>query len=53
MTDKEKIARAVGMMDLAKAICMQKQNVNDAVRVSQVLQTTVDAVLNALKDDDE
>ena len=52
MSDKEKIAMAIGMMTISKTLCMQKQNCNDAVRVCGILQTVVDAVLDVLKNDE-
>lgn len=52
MNDKEKIAKAVGMLEVAKAICMNKTFSNEAVMVATALQITVDAVMSVLKDDD-
>ena len=52
MSDKEKIATAIGMMSIAKALCMRKDTIEDAQRVCGMLQTTVDAVLNTLKEDE-
>lgn len=52
MNDKEKIAKAVGMLEVAKAICMNKTFSNEAVMVATALQITVDAVMSVLKDDE-
>ena len=52
MSDPEKIAKATGMMEVSKAVCMNTAFQNDAQRVATILQITTDAVLSVLKDDD-
>lgn len=52
MSDPEKIAKAVGMMEVSKAVCMNSTFQNDAQRVATILQITTDAVLSVLKDDE-
>lgn len=49
MRDREKIARAVGMLDLGKAICVNlAKTTPESVRCG-VMQMTIDAVKDALK----
>ena len=52
MSDSEKIAKATGMMEVSKAVCMNTAFQNDAQRVATILQITTDAVLSVLKDDE-
>lgn len=54
LTDKEKIARAEGMLELAKAICTNKGVItpSEPGKACNILQITVDAVLCTLKADD-
>ena len=52
MSDPEKIAKAVGIMEVSKAVCMNTAFQNDAQRVATILQITTDAVLSVLKDDE-
>lgn len=52
MSDKEKIAMVIGMLDISKALCMRKGTIDDAEKVCGMLQTTVDAVLSVLKTDE-
>lgn len=52
MSDPEKIAKAVGMMEVSKAVCINSTFQNDAQRVATILQITTDAVLSVLKDDE-
>ena len=52
MSDPEKIAKATGMMEVSKAVCMNTAFQNDAQRVATILQITTDAMLSVLKDDD-
>lgn len=52
MSDSEKIAKATGMMEVSKAVCINPAFQNDAQKVATILQITTDAVLSVLKDDD-
>lgn len=52
MSDPEKIAKATGMMEVSKAVCINPAFQNDAQKVATILQITTDAVLSVLKDDD-
>lgn len=52
MSDPEKIAKAVGIMEVSKAICINPAFQKEADKVATILQVATDAVLSVLKDDD-
>ena len=52
MSDPEKIAKAVGIMEVSKAICINPSFQKEADKVATILQVATDAVLSVLKDDD-
>ena len=48
MRDREKIARAVGILDLGKAVCVNLKAMPESVK-ADVMRMTIDAVKDALK----
>lgn len=55
LTDRQKIARAEGMLELGKALCTNGLAVKESEtdRIRNILQTTVDAALSALRCEDD
>ena len=52
MSDPEKIAKAVGIMEVSKAICINPAFQKEADKVATILQVAPAAVVAVLKDDD-
>jgi len=48
MRDREKIARAVGILDLGKAVCVNLKGMPETAK-ADVMRMTIDAVKDALK----